>query len=266
MRLSNRITSAVLFVFLISQFHTVTAQKQTLKILKAVRVEKAPKIDGNPNDVQWQKANVATGFYMFNPGDGDPLPKAFDTKVKVVYDNAALYVLAVMKDPEPDKIPRIFGLRDQQIQTDFFNVIVNPFSSPKNNYLFQVYASGAQLDSNQPQNGDVSWNAVWKSEARITHEGWVVEMAIPYSALRFQNEDNQTWSIGFTRHIDRTREDYSWTYVDKTKSGDIVQFLGKLTNLQHLKPPVRLSLYPYTSVVHNRFDGQNTTDFGFGMD
>ena len=91
-------------------------------------------------------------------------------------------------------------------------------------------------------------------------------MAIPYSALRFQNEAVQTWSIGFFRHIDRIREDYSWTYIDKTKSGDMVQFLGKLTNLQNLKPPVRLSLYPYTSVVHTRFDGQNHTDFGFGMD
>ncbi len=237
-----------------------------LKTLEAVRVQKAPKIDGIANDPQWQKAHEATGFYMFKPGDGDPLPKKFDTKIKVVYDDVALYILALMKDPDPGKITRIFGLRDQTIQADQFSVIINPFSTPNNNYLFAVYASGSQLDGNDPKGRDLSWNAVWKSEVSITKDGWLVEMAIPYSALRFQNEAVQTWSIGFFRHIDRIREDYSWTYIDKTKTGDMVQFLGKLTNLKNLKPPVRLSLYPYTSVVHTRFDGQNHTDFGFGMD
>ena len=253
------------FIFVAGAFYA-QAQKTNIKTLQAVRVQKAPKIDGIPNDPQWQKAKEATGFYMYKPGDGNPLPKEFDTKIKVVYDDAGLYILALMKDPQPDKITRIFGLRDQTIQADQFSVIINPFSTPNNNYLFSVYASGSQLDGNDPKGNDLSWNAVWKSEVSITKDGWLVEMAIPYSALRFQNEPVQTWSIGFFRHIDRIREDYSWTYIDKTKSGDMVQFLGKLTNLQNLKPSIRLSLYPYTSIVHTRFDGENNTNFGFGMD
>ncbi len=242
------------------------AQSQSLKILKAFRVQKPPKVDGNPGDVQWQKAESATSFLMFNPGDGDPLPVEFDTKVKVVYDDTGLYILALMNDPQPDKITRRFGLRDQPIQSDHFSVVLNPFSTPNNNYVFTVFASGSQMDSNDPNGKDLSWNAVWKSHTAVTNQGWVVEMFIPYSALRFQNEKEQTWSIGFFRHIDRTREDYSWTYIDKTKTGDMVQFLGKLTGLKDLKPPVRLSLYPYTSVVHNRYKSDNNTDFGFGMD
>ncbi len=265
MNIPTKFLSYLPFVFL-GLFQWGNAQLTGIKTIEAVRVQQAPKIDGNPNDTQWKTAHEATGFYMFKPGDGNPLPKSFDTRVKVVYDDAALYVLAVMKDPEPDKIPLIFGLRDQFIQSDFFSVIINPFSTPKNSYLFRVYASGSQMDSNRPDSNDVSWNAVWKSKTSVTDNGWVVEMSIPYSALRFQNDIDQTWSIGFIRHIDRLREDYSWTYIDKTKTGDIVQFLGKLTHLKNLKPPVRLSLYPYTSVVHTRFEGDNTTNFGFGMD
>ena len=264
--MKNNFSFIYLIILLIAGTFNAQAQKTNTKTLQAVRVQKAPKIDGIANDLQWQKAKEATGFYMFNPGDGDPLPKEFDTKVKVVYDDAGLYILALMKDPNPEKITRIFGLRDQTIQADQFSVIINPFSTPNNNYLFSVYASGSQLDGNDPKGKDLSWNAVWKSEVSITKNGWLVEMAIPYSALRFQNEAIQTWSIGFIRHIDRTRQDYSWTYIDKSKSGDMVQFLGKLTNLKNLKPPVRLSLYPYTSVVHTRFDGENHTNFGFGMD
>ncbi len=251
--------------FFLSIFN-LFGQGSSTKVLHAVRVDKAPKIDGNPGDMQWQKAEPASGFQMFSPGYGNPLPEAFDTKIKVVYDDVAIYILAVMKDPEPEKIAKVFGLRDQKTQADKFSVIINPFITPNNNYYFAVYASGSQLDGTDPKGDNLTWNAVWKSETAITKDGWVAEMAIPYSALRFQNDDVQTWAIGFFRMIDRTREGYSWTHIDKTKSGDIVQFLGRLTDLKHLRPPVRLSLYPYTSVAHSRFDGQKNTGFGYGMD
>ena len=262
--ISYKILGLTLF-FLYFNF-SVYGQTKQPKILKAIRVHTAPKIDANPNDQQWQKAPIATDFLMFSPGDGDPMPSSFKTQVKVVYDDVAIYILAVMKDPHPEKITKVFGLRDQRVQADYFSVVINPFTTPHNNYLFSVYASGAQLDGNQPRGNDYSWNAVWKSKVAITQQGWVVEMAIPYSALRFQNDEHQTWAIGFFRHIDRIREDYSWTYIDKSKTGDMVQFLGRLQGLNHLKPPVRLSLYPYTSMVHTRFDHQNTTNFGFGLD
>jgi len=258
------IASTILSFFF--SFTILGQTKNTTKTLPATRVQKAPQIDANPSDPQWKKAHKTSGFYMFVPGDGDPLPKAFETEIRVVYDDVAIYFLAILKDPEPQKISRVFGLRDQLIQADYFTVIINPFSTPNNNYNFTVFSSGSQMDSNQLGGRDYSWNAVWKSETKITDYGWVVEMAIPYSALRFQNDDDQTWSIGFLRHIERRQEDYSWTYFDKSKSGDFVQFLGKLTNLQKLKPPVRLSLYPYTSVVHTIYDGDQQTDFGFGMD
>ncbi len=244
----------------------LSAQKKEIKTLQATRVSKAPKIDGDPNDLQWKDAHAATGFYMFSPGDGTPLPQAYDMEVKVVYDDFGIYVLSVMKDPDPKSIRREFSLRDQVAQADNFAVMINPFLSPNNTYMFAVSASGSQMDSNQPQKGDVSWNAVWKSEVKITDYGWVTEIAIPYSALRFQNDQEQTWAITFFRHIESKREDYSWTYIDKTKRGDVVQFLGRLTGLTNIKPPVRLSLYPYTSIVHQRYKGDNSTDFGFGMD
>jgi len=259
-------TFFTLVYILTSVFFGYAQNNTSTKKIKAVRVNKAPKIDANPNDLQWQKADAATDFFMFEPGDGDPLPPEFDTQVKVVYDNTAIYILAVMKDPEPDKIPTIFGLRDQPIQTDYFSVVLNPFSTPNNNYLFKVFSSGSQLDTNRPGENDFSWNAVWDSKTVITQQGWIVEMAIPYSALRFPDDDNQTWSINFFRHIDRLRESYSWSYIDKTKSGDWVQFFGKLTNLTNLKPPIRLSLYPYASAVHTTYDGDKDTNFGFGMD
>ena len=145
-----------LVILLVLGASHVQAQNIKIKTLQAVRVQKAPKIDGVADDPQWQNAKEATGFYMYKPGDGDPMPKEFDTKVKVVYDDAGLYILALLNDPNPDKITRIFGLRDQTIQADQFSVIINPFSTPNNNYLFAVYASGSQLDGNDPKAKDLS--------------------------------------------------------------------------------------------------------------
>jgi len=257
----------IFFIFIIFIDVIISsAQENNLKSINALRVQHAPKIDANPNDPQWQQAEPATGFYMFAPGDGTPAPPEYRTEVKVVYDNLGVYILAVMNDPEPEKIPRVFGLRDQFIQADNFAVLINPLLTPNNTYMFLVTASGTQADSNQPQKGDLSWNAVWKSEVAITSTGWVAEIAIPYSALRFQNDPDQTWGITFFRHIESTREDYSWTYIDKTKRGDLVQFLGQLKNLKNLKPPTRLSFYPYSSVIHTIKEEEHNTDFGLGLD
>jgi len=254
-----------LLIILTSVFH-LYSQTNTSKTLKAIRVSSPPKIDASADDLQWKNTAPTSGFYMYKPGDGDPLPSEYKTEIKAVYDDVALYFLIQMKDPRPDKIAMEFGLRDQPVQADNFAVLLNPFQTPNNTYMFMVTASGAQLDSNNPTRGDMSWNAVWQSKVKVTSDGWIVEMAIPYSALRFQNEKEQVWAITFTRHIENRKEDYAWTRVDKTKNGDILQFMGKLTGLKNLQPPVRLSLYPYTSIVHNRFRGENNTNFGFGMD
>ncbi len=237
-----------------------------IKTIKAVRTEIPPKIDGLPNDKVWDKAPVAKDFVMFDPGDGTPEPENYKTQVKVLYDNTALYILATMNDPHLDKIGKEFGLRDQWVQADYFAIVLNPFFSPGNTYLFGVTAAGAQMDGIQKGKTDWSWNAVWKSNISFGKNVWYVEMKIPYSALRFQNQEIQNWAIGFNRFINSKRENYSWTYIDKKKSGDVVQFLGILKDIEHVKPPVRLSLYPYTSVVHSRFQGENTTNFGYGLD
>ena len=224
------------------------------------------KIDGIADDEAWKNAPIAKDFVMMEPGTGTPEPKEYQSRVKVLYDNSYLYILAVLQDPHPDKIAKEFGLRDQFTQADWFTVMVNPFFSPKNTYVFGVTAAGAQMDGIQKDNTDFSWNAVWKSQISFTKNAWVIEMAIPYSALRFQNEKVQDWGISFIRYITQRRETYSWTLFDKKKQGDVVQFLGVLKGLKDLKPPVRLSLFPYVSVVHTRNEDGNTTGYGYGMD
>jgi hypothetical protein len=253
--------------FIISFFlFSLTLFSQAQKSIPAVRTNLPIKIDGLPNDEAWKEAPIAKDFVMMDPGSGTPEPKDYQSIVKVLYDDTNLYILAILKDPNPQNIAKEFGLRDQFTQADWFSLMINPFFSPKNTYLFGVTAAGAQLDGIQKDNTDFSWNAVWKSNISFTKDAWIVEMAIPYSALRFQNEKIQNWGITFVRFITKKRETYTWTFFDKKKQGDVVQFLGVLKGLKDLKPPVRLSLFPYVSMVHTKKETENTTGYGYGMD
>jgi hypothetical protein len=230
-----------------------------------VRVSRPVKIDGVQDSV-WNAAPVSSGFVEYKPGFGDPAGAEYETEVRIMYDNTSLYVLAVMHDPDPSGITREFGLRDQMILSDYFALMINPFRVPGNTYIFGVTASGAQMDGIVGEQMDINWNAVWKSAVKFYDKYWVVEMAIPYSALRFQKAREAVWGINFIRMVTRTRKEYAWNFIDKTKEGDMVQFLGNLKGLRNLKPPVRLSLYPYSSINYSVFQGEKKLSPGFGLD
>ncbi len=103
--------------------------------------------------------------------------------------------------------------------------------------------------------------------AKITDEGWVAEIEIPYSALRFPNNDLQTWGINFAREIRRIREISSWNFVDKKIDG-ILNQSGVVTGIENIKPPLRLSFEPYLSTSLLKEPESNAWDFKFngGMD
>jgi hypothetical protein len=243
------------------------SQPAAKKELKALRVTEKPKIDGNLSEKCWQDAEPATDFIQFEPYNG--AEPTYKTVVKVAYDDNAVYIGVMMYDPEPDKIMRELGQRDDDdLNADNFVTLISPYNDGLNSLDFQLYASGVQRDVKEFSDGeDESWDAVWKSAAKITDEGWVAEIEIPYSALRFPNNDVQTWGINFAREIRRIREISSWNFVDKKIDG-ILNQSGVLTGIENIKPPLRLSFEPYLSTSLLKEPGSNAWDFKFngGMD
>lgn len=260
-------------IFLIfSGFISLVAHGQNdRRELHAVRTENPPVIDGKLDDPEWERAPVATGFHQYEPHN-DRLA-SFETYVRVLYDDDALYIAARMVDPEPDKILTELGLRDSgdNLNADLFWIDINPFDDGVNGFRFQVSASGVQTDINISgaggSRGDVNWDAVWLSDVGIDEDGWVVEMKIPYSALRFPRNDVQKWGINFWREIRRTREQSSWNFVNR-RIGDPLAFLGQLKGIEGVIPPLRLALYPYVSSYLEKNGGgdQWANTFVGGMD
>ena len=101
----------------------------------------------------------------------------------------------------------------------FLAIIINPNNDAQNDTEFFVFSSGTQADAiANPSNGeDFGWNAVWESKVNMVKDGWIVEVKIPYSALRFSNQDVQTWGLQFHRQFRRDRSQYTWNPIDRTK-------------------------------------------------
>ncbi|CAM1374541.1 DUF5916 domain-containing protein [Tenacibaculum xiamenense] len=247
----------------ISKAQTLNANR---KRISATRISKAPKIDGKINDDAWDKAEEASDFIMLRPDNGKTEPSTHKTRVKLVYDDQAIYVSAEMEAPDPSKIPAEFTNRDNIGNADFFLMTINPNDDGQNPFEFIVTSSGVQADA-KISNGDedFNWSAVWDSSVRFTEKAWIVEMKIPYRALRFANEAVQSWGINFHRRVQNLNAQFTWNHVDN-QVGRWTQYDGLLENLKDIKPPTRLIFYPYASSTVKINKGKNDFDWSVGMD
>lgn len=261
-------------LFLFSLFIFIHSYSQiNKKSVVALRVNKSPIIDGVLDDDAWKNAQEAKDFVMYEPGNGTKEPENRKSIVKIVYNDQAIYFSALLFDNEPNEIPRQFGGRDEIGQVDYFQVNINPNNDSQNDTEFIVMATGAQADAKPNfsshdgdfRNKDFSWSAVWNSSVSITSNGWIVEMEIPYSALRFSNTKVQTWGINFQRKMHKHDEVYSWNYIDKSK-GKYPQYAGNLKGIRNVKPPTRLNFSPYASSSYTIFNGDSEFANNIGLD
>ncbi len=263
----NLVLFSLLFLFTALQSSYASSERREIT---AFRTSQPPEIDGTLRDAVWEKANVASDFHQYEPHNDRRA--SFNTEVRVLYDDRSIYIAARMFDSAPDSILREMGLRNSgnSLNADRFYVDINPFNDGINGFRFQVSASGVQTDSNMSgagSHGDTNWDAVWISRHSITDDGWIVEMEIPYAALRFPKGDIQTWGINFWREIRRKRELSSWSFVDR-RIGDAVASMGQMNGINGVKPPPRISLYPYISnyIEQNGFHRGWANSFNGGMD
>ncbi|MDX6188931.1 DUF5916 domain-containing protein [Flavobacterium sp. Fl-318] len=245
----------VFFTLLLSSFW-IYSQKKTLQ---AQQISQGISIDGKLDEPAWETATVASDFIMFEPDNGKPIPDTKKTEIKVLYNNDALYIGAIMHDDEPNKILKEISQRDDFGTADLFGVFINGFNDGQQNFEFFVSAADVQADCIMTDaNGeDYSWDAIWISKAVLTDKGWVVEMKIPYAALRFSEGKKQTWGINFFREIKRERKKYTWTIIN-TKIGTFTQQNGNLEGIENIKPPTRLFFMPYASYYLNAAGNQQT--------
>ncbi len=222
---------------------TFEARSQdSLKTYTTLRAESAIKIDGILDEPSWQLAPMMNDFFQYLPNEGTS--PDHPAEVRILFNDDAIYVGAILYDSSPDSILKELGARDaEDINADYFRICLDPYNTRQDAYFFGVFASGVQFDHKV---SDYTYDAVWESEVKITDKGWVVEMKIPYSAIRFPKKSEQLWAFQVNRYVRRTREFTQWAKTpSKTNNSQI--YWGTLKGINNVTAPLRLSFTPYLS-------------------
>lgn len=161
------------------------------------------KIDGVLDDKAWENALILTLNYEVEPGENIAPP--VKTIVRLVYGKKHLYVGFRAYDPNPSKIRAHISDRDNIENDDFVGIVLDTFNDSRLTHNFYSNPLGIQADQMSSLNSDAaSWDAIWKSAGKITGDGYCVEMAIPFTSLRFQRKkEDQVWGIDVVRSYPR---------------------------------------------------------------
>jgi hypothetical protein len=205
----------------------------------------APEIDGNLNDKAWENVEWAGGdFRQNNPDPGKPA--SVQTKFKILYDAKNLYVAVKALDPDPSKIVSRMSRRDG-FDGDFVEINIDSYYDKRTAFSFTASVSGVKGDEYVSNNGDdwdASWDPIWYLKTSIDNEGWIAEMRIPLSQLRFAEKEELVWGVEVTRFLFRNQERSVWQYIPPN-AGGWVHLFGELRGIKGVKPQKQLEVQPY---------------------
>lgn len=214
-------------------------------------IEAAPRtgdvsIDGRLDEAAWRTAVPASRFVQREPVEGADPDKT--TEVRVLFDSDALYIGARMYDDHPEHIGRQLVRRDERGAFDLFSISLDPNNDSLTGYQFRVSAAGVQRDAYlyDDVRQDDAWDAVWESAVTIDDRGWVAEIRIPLSQIRYETMDGaQSWGINFMRRCLATNEVIDFALQSRLRYGR-VSVLGRLNGLVLPSDARRLEIRPYS--------------------
>jgi hypothetical protein len=187
--------------------------------IKAVRVDKGPRIDGDLSDPVWGSAGGFTAFRMVEPmPNADPTET---TRLRVLYDDANLYIGVFCGDGEPGLIAATskahdsggdssghggYGHHPQSSPEDLVRVLLDPFQDKRSAYVFYVNPLGARSEGlAYAGSASLDWDGIWEARCGITDAGWSAEIKIPFKTISFK-PGLSVWGINVERVIARKQE------------------------------------------------------------
>ena len=215
---------------------------------RAVRIDSPIVLDGILDEEAWQSAEPITGFIQSMPDAGAPATE--ETIVRVVYDDRRVYIGALMLDSDPQGIIHQFLEQDYETHDDdVFAVTLDTFLDRRDSFMFLVNPNGAVKDGQTFDNSrttNLAWEGVIEVETTIHEEGWTVELAIPFTTLRFDpGKEEQAWGMNFLRRIRRKNEDSYWAPVDRRTRVHTMAYAGTVSGFSGLPQPRNVSIKPF---------------------
>ena len=225
----------------------------------ALRTTEAIRLDGRLDEPAWQRAPPIGVLRQREPVENNEPSE--DTVVRVLYNDDALYIGVVSHDRSPREIVSTQLTRDANLEVDDrITVILDPFFDHRNGFFFQVNPAGARADGQVSNNSETlssDWDGIWNAAARISEEGWIAEIEIPFKTLRFK-PGQSVWGFNVERQIKRRQETDRWAAPRQNIWIGNLAEAGRLEGLDGLRQGLGLDVRPYVSGGAENSDGTFT--------
>jgi len=238
------------------------------KSVAAVLTPTPPVIDGKLDDEVWKLAPLITDFHQVSPEEyGQPTEP---TDVRVLYDAENLYVSARLHYADMGMLTANTMTPQQRVYLeDRFIIMLDPFMSRRNGYLFESNAFGIQGDALLENNNQRinEWTGMFSAETSRDENGWSVEFKIPFSTVSFdpQRED---WGFNVYRDLKQTSERLAWSSQGRQQMVEAPGAGGTLTGLKGLQQGKGFDLVPSVSLKSQKdfVTGVETDSFEPSLD
>ncbi|UCG61418.1 MAG: carbohydrate binding family 9 domain-containing protein [Candidatus Zixiibacteriota bacterium] len=200
-------------------------------------------VDGDLSDPGWRGAAEAGNFAEHQPGDQTQPP--VDTRALITYDSDKLYVAFVCYD-NPKSVRASHCERDRNFSDDNVVLALDTYADAAWLYELVVNPYGVQGDLLWSRSGDedAGYDLIWESAGKITDSGYQVEMAVPFSSLRFPDKEEQVWMVDFWRNHPRdVLGQYSWAAYDRDEDCWPCQF-GTVTGIRGVRSGKGIEIIP----------------------
>ncbi len=209
------------------------------------KAEKPVKLDGVLDDEAWITATVVELNYEVSPRINVSPP--VKTEVLFMYDRSYFYIGFRCYDPEPAKIRAHLSERDKFSNSDWVAVEIDTYNDSRRAFTLFSTSTGVQMDgvSNAAGIKDYNWDMIYDTAARISDWGYGVEMAIPFSSLRFQRiKGKQIWGINAVRGYPRAVAHQIWARpYDRSNTCRVCQYM-RIEGFEGVSPGRNVEINP----------------------
>jgi hypothetical protein len=223
------------------------------------RVDTAVVIDGVLDESIWQQATSLGSFHQYEPVDSRPAEE--NTEVRVWYAPDAIYFGVHAYDRQADRIRATHADRDNIDGEDHIVIYLDTFADRRRAFMFGANPLGIQMDGVRTEgaasagrmfggNTDKNPDFLFESRGRLTEDGYVVEIRIPFKTLRFPTSPVQDWGLQVERVTQRTGYRDTWTDVRRASASYLLQ-AGTIVGLHDLHRGVVTETQPFVTLANN---------------
>jgi len=159
------------------------------------RTHSPVELDGVSDEAAWMGVEPLSVVAQSPVFGAEPSER---TDVLMAYDDQYLYVAGRLYDRRASAIHATTMKRDNSEESsDSFGIVLDTFDDNENALVFITTPTGSRLDltitgdAQSSTDANPSWNTFWDVATARTKEGWFAEIRIPFSSLRFQDDDGR---------------------------------------------------------------------------